>query len=101
VDNKIEDVVLWDMTVYILVDGYLEDGGSRFLRNLVPVYQRTWCHIPGDFYFDTQQCENVKYYTALRLLAVRESFNNKIFLTDFIASKITVILKVFHIVTLK
>lgn len=81
--NKIQYVVFWDITVYISVDGYLEDGGSRFLQNLIPVYQRTWCHIPGDFYFDTQHRENVKCYTALKLIAVREPFNNSKFLNRY------------------
>jgi hypothetical protein len=86
-DNKIQDVVFWDMTVHILVDGYLENGGSRFLQNLVPVYQRTWCHIPGDFYFDTQQCENVKCSAAVKLIPVGEPFNNKISLNRFYCFK--------------
>jgi hypothetical protein len=41
---------------------YPEDGGTKFLKTLVPVYQTAHCHIPEDNNFDTHHHENLKIF---------------------------------------
>lgn len=38
----------------------LEDGGSRFLQKLIPMYQNTWYHIPEGHNHNIHCYENLK-----------------------------------------
>lgn len=73
-DNKIQYVVFWDMTVYtsILFNGYLE---CQFTKGHGVISQVTFILILSSV--------RMSMLYSSQLIAARERFNNKIFLNRF------------------